>query len=366
MLINMTPRLKRCIINCLNLILLTLILIYVLSIRRIYKMETKYQPANCFLNKNELDDSLGIPLEDVLLSEVEPIIESTIFFIDTSCPSNGNILELTARQACAIESAAFNNDIYQIFVLFASPRYQQQEGKRHPLIDAILSYPNVQLRQVNLMRYAAGTPIEDWLKKGELFKSSYLSTHLADVLRLLTLYRFGGICVHLDTMILNTVTVLPLNYAGADLDNQISTAMLSLTSTGFGHQFAGDCLRDLQQSFDANNRHTSGRDVITRALQRACGTFNVAEMRNNPKGCQSFQLYNHTQFLPIKPADWRQLFEEEFLDEVLQQTRGVSFMLHLWHSKSHKERIKRGTKAAYTQYARRHCPKAYAAAGEYF
>lgn len=165
----------------------------------------------CFMEQEPTHDALhagqsetsGAPavpktLDDVLLSEPKPVPGRSIFFHETSChrpkrrrqrPGQSpeiqyNMLQLTARQACAIESAALHNPNFQVFVLFAGPTYRHHGNnssssssgsqRQQPLIDAILSYKNVQLRQLNLWRYATGTPIEAWLKDGELFRSRYI------------------------------------------------------------------------------------------------------------------------------------------------------------------------------------------------
>jgi len=74
------------------------------------------------------------------------------------------------------ESAALHNPNFQVFVLFAGPTYRISAGvhnNSHPqtLVEAILSYSNVHLRRLNLESYAAGTPMEEWLKDGRLSRS---------------------------------------------------------------------------------------------------------------------------------------------------------------------------------------------------
>ena len=99
------------------------------------------------------------------------------------------IIKLNARQGCAIESAgwrihkkvkqnelmtvlflALMNPDHEVFVLFTS-----QVGFRNttvlPIIDALLSYPNVHINYLNLTQYAEHTPLDKWMKTGELFRS---------------------------------------------------------------------------------------------------------------------------------------------------------------------------------------------------
>jgi len=118
--------------------------------------------------------SIGrIPLEDVLLANDKPVSGKTIFFLETSCPCSDpefNLVTLNSRQACAIESAALHNPNLQVVVLFACQTFRHQSD---PIIDAIISYKNVKLRHVNLWRFAEGSPVEDWVKKDELFRSRF-------------------------------------------------------------------------------------------------------------------------------------------------------------------------------------------------
>ena len=61
-----------------------------------------------------------------------------------------------------------------------------------PIIDALLSYPNVHLNYLNLTKYAENTPLEEWIKTDKLFRSKYVISHMSDVLRFLSMYKYGG------------------------------------------------------------------------------------------------------------------------------------------------------------------------------
>lgn len=147
----------------------------------------------CFMDSPALLDRVGgdnhtfMKLDDVLMAPIQPEPGRSIFFHETSCPQMSslrsedlmttpeslhlNLVKLNARQACAVESAARNNPLLKVFVLFASPRYKSPNTTIDPIIEAILSYDNVFLRNLNLWSYAAGTPVYELLKDGALFKS---------------------------------------------------------------------------------------------------------------------------------------------------------------------------------------------------
>ncbi len=87
------------------------------------------------------------------------------------------------RQACAIESAARVNSHMNVFLTYTS-EIGLLNKTRLPLIDALLSYKNIHIRNVDLMTYPEKTPAEDWIKKGLLFESKYMSAHVSDFMRL--------------------------------------------------------------------------------------------------------------------------------------------------------------------------------------
>lgn len=106
-------------------------------------------------------------IEDVFRAKFKPPPGRSIFFHETKPqpPESKFELNFTERQACAIESAALHHPNFQVFVLFA---WSEVNPRSDPIIDAILSYKNVHFRRVDLMKIAEGTPIEDWLKNGNL------------------------------------------------------------------------------------------------------------------------------------------------------------------------------------------------------
>lgn len=74
------------------------------------------------------------------------------------------------------------NPEHQVYVLFTS-----QVGFRNasplPIIDALLSYPNVNMYYLNLTQYAQNTPLKKWMARGALWTSDYVNSHTSDILR---------------------------------------------------------------------------------------------------------------------------------------------------------------------------------------
>ncbi|XP_017151951.1 lactosylceramide 4-alpha-galactosyltransferase-like [Drosophila miranda] len=316
----------------------------------------------------------SICLDDALLAEPRPTPGQSIFFHETSSydvkNKRLNILKLTARQACAIESAALHNPNFQVFVLFADPKYRatpngQYSSSQQPLFDAILSYSNVHLRRLNLWRYAAGTPMEEWLREGNLFRSRYVVSHISDFLRFFTLFRYGGLYLDLDVVVLQKMEDVPPNYTGAESDQMLTAGIMNLAATGLGHEIAEFCLRDFQQNFNGSIWAYNGPGVITRVAQQLCGTDYIALMQDDRKGCMGLKVYGRGAFCPVHSRQWRDLFEPEKLEETMARTK-YSYVVHVWNKQSKKVPIKVGSSSAYAKLAEQNCPRAYHAAGEYF
>ncbi|XP_034474400.1 lactosylceramide 4-alpha-galactosyltransferase-like [Drosophila innubila] len=375
----------------LRLLFLGLVVLLVGSILLTYKWREDVQ--FCFMGREQpepqvigplTDTNVNIPriLDDVLLTEPKPVPGRSIFFHETSChrpkrkrqrpgqsfDTQYNMLQLTARQSCAIESAALHNPNFHVFVLFAGPTYRHSDNNsqhQQPLIDALLSYKNVQLRQLNLWRYAKGTPIEDWLNDGKLFRSSYLFSHISDFLRFLTLYRYGGLYLDMDVVMLRSIEDVPPNFTGAESNTHLAAGVMSFAATGFGHEMADLCLRDFINNFDGSDWGNNGPGVITRVAQAICGTKDITLMLEDRKRCLGFKIFDRNAFYAVPWKHWRHFFEPQLLEQTLAHTKD-SILVHVWNKHSKQQAIKVGSSTAYGKYAEQHCPRSYAAAGEYF
>lgn len=161
------------------------------------------------------------------------------------------------RQACAVESAANLNAYWDVFVLFASPVGYASGGsggsgsggggdQQQPsdaINAALQAYPNIHMRNVNLWTYANDTPIQQWLLSGRLFRSKYLNSHTSDLLRYVSLYKWGGTYLDLDVIVQQPLDTIAPNYAGAQEPNLIASGVLNFDHHGIGHDIAGMCLQ---------------------------------------------------------------------------------------------------------------------------
>lgn len=340
-----------------------LLLILLVESSKAFEWHTKKpEPArspNCYRTTTEHKNLL--PLEDVLDSDRLPRDDKTIFFHITNCLEDG-YAKLSSRQACAVESAAKNNPSLDVFVLFSSP--VTISSNKSNAIEALLSYENVFLRNNNLWKYTEGTPAEKWFQSEVIFTSNYMYSHLSDLARYTSLWRFGGIYMDVDVVVVKSLEEVPLNFAGAENLKFVASGIMGLERHGLGHQVADECLKLLVAEFDGQGWNSNGPMIITNVLKRKICKEEQTHLMT-PSRCSRFMVYPPQTFYAIPFKDWPYFFKDMYLSYCIHRTKD-SLLVHLWNKASSSMPLKVGKHTCYGAYAGMHCPKAYYSSGELF
>lgn len=130
----------------------------------------------------------------------------------------------------------------------------------------LLSYNNVKIRRLNYENYIKDTPLEHFYKSRKLESSKYSFSHASDILRYLSLWKYGGLYLDLDVIVLKSLENLPPNYAGYDSEN-IAVGVLNFAATGPGHHLAELCVDDLKHNFNGDTWGHNGPGVISRFVK---------------------------------------------------------------------------------------------------
>ena len=124
-----------------------------------------------------LPPSLSLPLPlhlpaGLLLPELVPH-HHPIWFVETS--GRG---ELTPRELCAVESAAFHHPNITVYMLFTSPLINRNQVK-----EMMSMYSNLQPRYLNLDSLFSGSPLAQLWLSGQVHSSKWPVSHLSDLVR---------------------------------------------------------------------------------------------------------------------------------------------------------------------------------------
>lgn len=150
----------------------------------------------------------------------------------------------------------------QIYVLITAP-VNFLEYPANPFVRAILSYSNVHLKYFDVIEITQQTPLEQWIRNSTLFESIFLNVHVSDVYRYVVLWRYEGIYLDLDALVLQNFDGIPENFACIEQDdhNQIGNAFLGFKGD-VGRRVMELCLkwvRNLNKFFNIHNANVSGK-----------------------------------------------------------------------------------------------------------
>lgn len=281
--------------------------------------------------------------------------DNSIFFFESTCSSytNGKIF-IKARQACAVESAALMNPNKTIYLLYASPgKFYDDKSESDRLIQNLWSYPNIKILHFNLEKFIRGTPVEKLWKNGEIQKSPFAVSHISDMLRLLALWKWGGIYLDLDVVVIKSLDPLFLNFAAAESEQYVVGGVLSFSRDGLGHKHVSSCLQDVADNYNGSDWGYNGPGAITRMLYPLCNTQNVTAMINTT--CEGFQILPPSSFYSIHWNHWQTFFNETEIDYVRERAKD-SYMIHVWNKLSYETKIPLHENVPYIDFARDYCP----------
>ncbi|XP_022183868.1 lactosylceramide 4-alpha-galactosyltransferase isoform X1 [Nilaparvata lugens] len=304
-------------------------------------------------------DTVDNPIEE--LDPKQVVKDTSIFFHETSCHSKGAVY-LSARQACAVESAAKMNPGSHVYVLYPSPLSQPNATRVDPLFTVINAYSNVRVRHLNAERYFQGSPLEEWYKSGYLQASQYPRSHASDLFRYLTLWKFGGIYLDLDVVVVKSFEK-EVNFAGAESSEDVAAGVLSFSTRGLGRKMATECLLDLKKNFRGYDWGYNGPGVITRVLKATCNVDKVTDM--TLEQCKGFRVFPPEAFYPIPWREWKLYFDAERSESTMRQLEN-SYVIHVWNKFSITANVTVGSKQPYGLVASKYCPVTYANSGAVF
>lgn len=85
------------------------------------------------------------------------------------------------------------------------------ESLSSEVMKSLRSYQNIHFRLVDYRNFSMNTPAERFFTHDRIFESEFLIETMSDILRLITLYHFGGI--YLDTdMVVQQVSEYSKNF----------------------------------------------------------------------------------------------------------------------------------------------------------
>lgn len=250
-----------------------------------------------------------------------------------------------------------------VFVMFVS-RHGDTSIKLTPLISAVLAYPNVQFKLLDLREFSKATPLEGFIQSEKLQSGKFVVTHTSDALRLLVLWKYGGTYLDTDVIVTKRLDSVPANFVCNDVGDVVNGAVINLDNSIVGRRISELLLDDLVKNFNGSDWGSNGPFLITRVLQQLCQTNKTQEMIAKTS-CDGFHLLPSRFCYPVTGVNWLQLFNETYAEFAMKSFQD-SIVVHFWNNLSKKTELRINSTAAYVQLAKRFCPRVAETCGEFF
>ncbi|PKA55305.1 Uncharacterized protein AXF42_Ash003942 [Apostasia shenzhenica] len=163
-------------------------------------------------------------------------------------------------------------------------------------------------------------------------KTKHYALHYSELVRLAALYKFGGVYLDFDVIILKPLYSLKNSVGLEEQRNGHSTITGAVMAFDSHSPFLMDCLKEFYSTYDDTLLRWNGADLITRVIERLLG-----------KGDDSLQklgikIQPRMAFYPISSADVVRYFsvasgksEKELQESLLTRVLHESYTFHFWN-----------------------------------
>ncbi|KFQ71369.1 Lactosylceramide 4-alpha-galactosyltransferase, partial [Phaethon lepturus] len=269
-----------------------------------------------------------------------------VFFVETSERTNPSYLFM-----CSVESAARTHPGTGVVVLMKGLTNRNASFPSHWGFSLLSCLPNVEIWPLDLSELFSGTPLAKWYLQSEHQKEPYFLPVLSDACRITIMWKFGGIYLDTDFIVLRNLKNLT-NALGMQSQDVLNGAFLSFKPK---HEFMELCMKDFVDNYNGWIWAYQGPGLLTRVFKRWCSISNI----QNSMSCKGVSALSPEAFYPIRWEDWKKLFEvidSSELHKLLKNTYAV----HVWNKLSHGTRLEITSQALLAQLYSQFCPATYA------
>lgn len=296
--------------------------------------------------------SIELNLTNVLSLLEELQTGENIFMIETE--ESVKSAALTARQACAIESAALTYPDFKIYFLHSSRESSSKLILSEDLQNA-LNYSNIRMNYVSIEELSAGSPMEEFIESGKLEQSEFQAFQTSDALRLLLMWNFGGIYLDTDIVVRERFDSNISNFACRQSSDEVNTAVYKF-ETKDGRSYLEHFMRVFMEVFKEDIDEINSSFFITRAILALCNVGSFRETGIIIDKCEEFHILKTEDCYPISWQEWNSLMNEYQSDDVMRRVN-QSKVVHCWNQLTKDVKLDVSSKAPYMQLARKFCPR---------
>ena len=152
---------------------------------------------------------------------------------------------------------------------------------------------SITVRNYNLTKLIIDSPAHDFIEKFEKAKrSSHWYSHETDLLRIFFLYKWGGVYLDTDMILVRSLDSLEMNTIGFQ-DSKKSTLCGAFMMFEKGHSYLKSCLIEFAKRYDGNQWAWNGPNLLTRIWHR------IYESKNDvhTKDYKAFYMFHYSKVM---------------------------------------------------------------------
>ncbi|NXA13653.1 A4GAT galactosyltransferase, partial [Sapayoa aenigma] len=274
-----------------------------------------------------------------------PSSRGNVFFVETSERTNPGYLF-----SCSVESAARTHPGSRIVVLMKGLAKENPSLPKHWVFSLLSCFPNVEIRPLDLTELFSGTPLAKWYLWPLRHWEPYFLPILSDACRIVLMWKFGGIYLDTDFIVLKNLQNLT-NALGIQNEDELNGAFLSFKPK---HMFMELCMKDFVKNYNGWIWGCQGPHLLTRVFKEWCSIQTIQSM-----SCKGVSALPPEAVYPIPWQDWRKLFETISALELHKLLKNT-YAVHVWNKMSHRTRLEIPSQALLAQLYSQFCPATYA------
>ncbi|XP_034639160.1 lactosylceramide 4-alpha-galactosyltransferase [Trachemys scripta elegans] len=294
----------------------------------------------------------SVPSPPPAVSGRPPPPPGDIFFVETSEKTNPSFLFM-----CSVESAARAHPETKVVILMKGLANRNFTLPKHWGFSLLSCFPNVEIRPLDLNDLFSGTPLADWYLVAQHRWEPYFLPILSDACRIAIMWKFGGIYLDTDFIVLKNLKNLT-NALGTQSKYVLNGAFLSFEAK---HKFIELCMQDYVDNYNGWIWGHQGPQLLTRVFKKWCS---IRSLRSS-KSCKGVSTLPREAFYPIRWQDWKKYFEVVSSSELHRLFKNT-YAVHIWNKKSQGTRFEITSKALLAQLHSHYCPSTYGIMKKYF
>ncbi|XP_022909611.2 lactosylceramide 4-alpha-galactosyltransferase-like [Onthophagus taurus] len=288
------------------------------------------------------------------------IKNNSIFFLETSFKDfEHEVVTINRRASCSLESAALYHRNRSIYYIYVFPNDIKTIYIQDKYLNTVLTYENVHVVYAKIEDLVKNTEIEGLFKKHLIETSDYFVEHFSDAFRVIVLMKFGGIYMDSDVIVLKSLDDLGGNFIGKEFETSLAGGIIGFDGNSI--DLLDRILKDFNEHYNPKSWTGHGPFLFTKWVKKLCNaTRNFLYHK-----CDHLKVLPTNLFYPIFYGSWEDLFDPEYVDEVLDKAKN-SYLIHFWNKLSYDLIIDSDSNAAYTVLAKKHCPKTFSKLNKLF